>query len=531
MCSSDLNNGEYSQTAGLIEKAKDKNKELALFITSALNTKQWYCLLSKCQNNDVKLKLHMAPGVNLPEGLRQEDMVNTHSIEEPHPQLKPSIYLTNSSEKALEELGYTSENAKIIDVEDYTYQDLIYAIDFNTANGEFKDFKVKKSPLLEKLINGEPVILKGEFSEQLCRYLEPILVQKKLELPDGTVDLPGKLILMVENQDKSLFQHLPEAALVELPPFLVKARDVEEIHEPEPDYKSDLALLKDGGIAKIKENSADFMEARKKMLLDALDNNNIVQLVGESGVGKSKLLKWLQENQNKVSNYAIFNELNSTSEWLKSDNNNAILFIDEANIEDKHLTTFNALNHPGREILHDGTLSTPSRGHKLVTAKNPDGYGGGRNAQKLFADGSSVEIHLKDFPISYLYTSILLPIYQDAVDKGMIDKESISEELFAKDCVNYLESYVEKNRKAKDNPQEHLGLTARELQEYALKYCLNQNKTQNKVPRTSYDSTEKFVPTKSNAQARVVLDGFIDVRRSEERRVGKECRYRWWPYH
>src|SRR5437762_12196376 len=29
----------------------------------------------------------------------------------------------------------------------------------------------------------------------------------------------------------------------------------------------------------------------------------------------------------------------------------------------------------------------------------------------------------------------------------------------------------------------------------------------------------------------LAIDSTVDIFRSEERRVGKECRFRWWPYH
>ena len=57
------------------------------------------------------------------------------------------------------------------------------------------------------------------------------------------------------------------------------------------------------------------------------------------------------------------------------------------------------------------------------------------------------------------------------------------------------------------------------------------------LPR-SVCSVKPFVPeilvqnyTVAMAGAWLTLDGTHDARRSEERRVGKECRSRWSPYH
>jgi len=45
----------------------------------------------------------------------------------------------------------------------------------------------------------------------------------------------------------------------------------------------------------------------------------------------------------------------------------------------------------------------------------------------------------------------------------------------------------------------------------------------------SYSSTTISVPSRVGIQE--MFDGYIEILRSEERRVGKECRSRWSPYH
>jgi len=285
-------------------------------------------------------------------------------------------------------------------------------------------------------------------------------------------------------------------------------------------HLSDLDLLYAGNeeaLEEVKKRSVAFITRREDLLMNKLKTHNIVQLVGESGVGKSRLLQSLKQKQ-KPKHLEVYQELSETSTWIKDreSNKTKILFIDEANIEDKNLTLFSPLKQlNGSEIIYDGVCLAPDIHHKLVTAKNPEEYGGGRNKQKLFSHNDCLEIHLNDFPVSYLYSEILLPIYQQAVLSMGIDPTQISESIFAQDCAHYLMKYIKQNTAAKNlNPNtQAMGLTARELQEYALRYCAKQaeRKKLNKH-RHVYKNTHAFVPTESNAAARVALDNFINIR-------------------
>ena len=53
--------------------------------------------------------------------------------------------------------------------------------------------------------------------------------------------------------------------------------------------------------------------------------------------------------------------------------------------------------------------------------------------------------------------------------------------------------------------------------------------------KTLNEMLEKLMPEVREYEPRMALDGDADglkfYRRSEERRVGKECRSRWSPYH
>ena len=51
------------------------------------------------------------------------------------------------------------------------------------------------------------------------------------------------------------------------------------------------------------------------------------------------------------------------------------------------------------------------------------------------------------------------------------------------------------------------------------------------MPSAVYPFERLPIRTPNNAQIRDVLKGKLATGRSEERRVGKECRSRWSPYH
>src|SRR2546429_5940347 len=61
---------------------------------------------------------------------------------------------------------------------------------------------------------------------------------------------------------------------------------------------------------------------------------------------------------------------------------------------------------------------------------------------------------------------------------------------------------------------------------------LSSNQAQGEAPRADHQRWFEFFPQKSYDMHEVEADhGFHPFLRSEERRVGKECRSRWSPYH
>src|SRR2546430_16752879 len=67
---------------------------------------------------------------------------------------------------------------------------------------------------------------------------------------------------------------------------------------------------------------------------------------------------------------------------------------------------------------------------------------------------------------------------------------------------------------------------------YALQhpYALDGRVSSYPASARGYSVANSYLLTQSDA-AMLIDTGFGKDERSEERRVGKECRSRWWPYH
>ena len=59
----------------------------------------------------------------------------------------------------------------------------------------------------------------------------------------------------------------------------------------------------------------------------------------------------------------------------------------------------------------------------------------------------------------------------------------------------------------------------------------NQGTTDTAMSKNSAVLMSKITWTSSDESVAEVIDGVVAAKRSEERRVGKECRSRWSPYH
>jgi hypothetical protein len=501
--------GLYIENPGLIEKAsKTTDKTLKLFISSELSVEQWYCLFNEAQNHNVKLELHLAPQVTLPDRFMafSESVILESQNQKQKEDVKAAaqvnskiakIIVTNDPKRFVAPfIALGSENAfAAIDVEDQTYQDLVERTEFRADTSGFKDFKKIESYLLTQLKAGKRIILRGNFPADLLQMLEPIITCQ------APFEEAGKnLILVVEDkecQEGQVYKPLkwlPQTAYEVAkfaPQVLATAMPFSEV----PDKSYD---LKDS-----ERKAAQFIENRKKAFVGVLKENSMLRLVGHSGVGKSRLLKEFETHDQATTK--IYREFDAFATWANDKSRKEkILFIDESNIEDSHLTVFSPLKKDGnRRVFYKGKFYDLDENHKVVFACNPVEYGGGRLVQKLFEDGEIPAIELRDFPASYIYEKILKEtIYQKLAPQV---KKEISEEDFRKICEPLIAEYqkLNGNKKDKEANQE----TVRELQEKVL-IAIDKKID---PPKPQKIITANFVSTDATKDAEAALNQFLNI--------------------
>jgi len=453
----DNKTGQYDEFAGLISGCPEINgeKTLQLFVTHDLGQSQYYALLNEAKKHNVKLDLALASGVELPDGVRyREKFLNNYNAD------KADLVKLVISQNPDEYVSLHAESGScVVDVEDPNYQDLVERESYEKSENAFKNFRKIESEIITKLRYEQKVILKGEFSDDLLQMLEPIILGQDERFAEALQ--AGNLIFVIEsskNKNPSL-NYLDESDYeIDEKSSVVNSETSKIFEEPEPNNDLDLENSA--------QNSLDFIERRKTKFVELLQDSSMLRLIGHSGVGKSQLLKA----------FGVHSEMTNFRSWAENKTHNPILFIDEANIEESHLTTFSILKKPWsegektREIFYQGEFFEITPNHKVVFASNPNSYGGGRNEQKLFADGAIPEMHLKDFPASYIYEEILKKaLYQADI------KDEMTEDAFKEICRNSIKNYQIKNQQSrarKDQDSEMNELTVRELQEEVLREFL-----------------------------------------------------------
>jgi len=452
-------NGVYNQKSGLLETYSCKT--LHLFITSRLADNQWWVLFSVAEKNGVKLELMLAPTIPFPDSLPCEKVEAVcRNVAE-----KECVFVTNNTSAVAAGI-YSENDIVIIDVEDYSFQDLFYAISFKKNQGEFSDFSICKSDVLSRLINGDTVILKGEFSDDLLSYIKTLLfVNPYLWINGEKLTVRGKLILIIEDKNLILnpasvygdsFRWLGHIAGL----CYEKAPTLTPNIINEPDYSGDPSLEKEDAIA--------FIENRIKIFFDVLQENSLLQLISEAGKGKSRLMQIIESEYSN--HFTFYREMDSFERFANDYSDKIkILFIDESNIDDFHYTMFSPLKRGGSgQVLYRGKIYWLNENHRIVFARNPNEYGAGRMAQKLFEDGSIPEYHFSDFSPAYIYHELLKPIFDLA-------NLQVSEDNFKKDCGVFIENYF-----ANKN------MTVRQLQQMILLYCLAQKENHSPFQANPY---------------------------------------------
>jgi hypothetical protein len=508
-----IDNGLYLVLPGLLEQHLQFSPELALklFISSPeITHSQWYCLFYQARQKGVKLELYLAPDVFVPSDLQYTKLLSLLESLENDLVLKPEIFITNNPD-LIEVKSQGGQEIIFINIEDYSYQDLFGAIDYEIENDQFKNFKEIPGPVLKELNKGNKVVLRGAFSQELLWEIEQIIAKQP------SIHNIQNLVLVIEEQttlEGSFYKPLKW-----LPNSAYTIKTFANITKPPaPKYYEQLDSSTDlDGNSKAK--AEQFINSRKEKFSELLQNSSMLQLVGCSGVGKSRFIKSL-ETQGE-SRFKIYRELTKIKKWAnhQSHSEDVILFIDESNIEDIHLTMFEPLkNGRNRKILYKGEFYNLSPHHKVVFAHNDKNYGGGRVEQKLFIDQSIPEMHLTDFPISYIYEQILKTginnyeqILKSSIYPGLSNevKQEITEKAFKTECENLIKKYQEANRNS--NPRKHL--TVRELQEQILVWLSNFYDKTSKYPELK---NPNFISTEATSEAEKALSNFFSIRQKQK---------------
>jgi len=495
--------GEYDELDGLIKNHSKQNQKeiITLFISSNLTEAQYYCLLSTAKKHGVSLHLQFAPNIKLPLSIKTH--INISSPAEEKHDGCTRVYITSNQDQIQNELCNNTKGQPplVLHVEDYKFSDLIYNIQYDTTPSGFKNFKVIKSDILTELEKGRDVILRGVFSDSLLSELKPLLTGQTILLPSNeevVIQGKGKLKLIIDRKNKLDLDWLDPTVIQQC-----ETRNTASIKlKPTILYQEKYAEEKLVNLSNSAINSDVFINNRKNKFINALEEYTLLQLVGESGVGKSHLLADIAKNKA----HAVYHELTGIHAWAsdKTSSGMKILFIDESNIYDKHLTLFAPLKNKnsaeGVEILYQGKLYKLTENHKVVFARNPLQYGGGRVRQNLFADNSIPEIHLVDFPDAYIYENILKPVFKHVISSQNTGLFTSNKSYWQDRCKSLIQEY-------RDNRQRY---TVREIQEKLIEEV--KGRILPKLP-TGYPGFPG-TPTKEQAQIIQSLQRFIQIKQS-----------------
>lgn len=447
----EVKDGFYTQTSGIIERAQNGN--LQLFIASNLSDSQWMNLFQEAAKFNVELILDLAPEIRVPDGVRYQKLERVDREVEAAAASSPTIYFAQNAHATWNAVrSELPEGARVFDVEDLNSEELLGRIDHDQdkTTGQYQNFIFHCSEMIDCLKRGQDVILKGKFPDWLLMELAPLLRNPACIYENGEVkklESKGQLRLIIEGtEQKKLFDWLPEDWIqtrTDSLPKIISEPMLEGMAEPEVlhEYSDDSAQA--------------FIQNRKKLLKASLSTNPMIQLVGESGVGKSSLMREFEKTKGEEGVW-VHRELSSLKAWAQDRSSGLkVLFIDESNILKSHLTRFGSLFEKPPYIIYQGEILELTAEHKVVFARNPKEYGGGRVDQKLFEDHGIPEIKLQDFPADYLYERIMKPVFEHS--------ELTNSEAFREAAKLKLVRYFMGSND-----------TARELQQWALEYCVAQ---------------------------------------------------------
>ena len=433
----------YQECDGVIKA--HQGKELSLWITSELSDAQWYSMLLEVKRHEVQLTLCLAPQVSLPLelGLKISEIPQQEQKSTEQEVKKKNIVVSQHAFKSLRDLresGEIKKKASIVYVEDENYQSLIERVEFKRTDNGFEHFNSILSDVIVELTQGDDVVLVGQFSDDLLKMLQPLLIHPEyIDINGERCEFKGRLSFIIE--DKALNPSGAYARLNFLSPkqySIIPADDVVDkpfvVEEVRPSNGIDVKPDKKAANA--------FMKGRIETLETLLASKRIVVLKGPTGVGKSSLVRQLEP--------AVFWGEDDMLEWLVK---GGALFFDEMNIVNEHFARLRALL-VGDQLFYKGKFYTIRDDHRLICACNDKSYGGGRVEQALFSDypeDAVAEFYLKDFSVDYIYFNLLKPIF-DALPQDLDWPESEFQD-FCATCINHY--YVNRNNAA-DWPDERI---------------------------------------------------------------------------
>lgn len=193
-----VNDGVYFDRPGLLERYA--NTTLSLVITTPLTEEQWYCLLLTAQDYCVTLQLQLAPGVNMPSRCFfpsvSQDFSHTASRD-----VKSHCIITNDANAILKEMISEHPASTVVDAKNCSFQTVGYSIHYEKTAEGFSHFQLQVSDLLTALMNGETVILTGEFDVAFLLHLDTLLLPNDpyVWINGEKRYFPGKLQLVVED--------------------------------------------------------------------------------------------------------------------------------------------------------------------------------------------------------------------------------------------------------------------------------------------------------------------------------------------
>jgi len=562
--------GNFYQEEGILEK--NRGQKLQLFISGNLSNQQYYLLLSKAQDLDIKLDLLLAPEVKLPAEIIVDEAKSLELKSEfstkPSP-FEPRIIVSNDIAKSstilMNELQKSCGDKKIfaINIEDLMVSDLFPSFDTKIKESPEDATKYKfqlsklTSEIDDKLANGDKIIIKGRFNDKLLTMLHQhllateksyenlyfVMEEKEQSVFEEKASIYKKLSFLPSSQyrlESSKLKSKNKLEIITLPYFQETdngAGVFQGSAQSQVDYSIHLTRekIENGDIfveaisstldvsnlsdEQIEKNSSDFISARKQILTKLFEHSALVKIVGESGVGKSSLLREFAKTADDSTSPVIktYNELGNLESWAKDKegDNLKILVIDEYNVDTKmDYTMFRDFNQQQdstkpREIFYQGKFYQLTDKHKVVFMGNPTTYGN-RKEGKLFEDSKVPTLELKDFPPEYIYQEILQkPILEPMISDSSKLTEEIKKspklvEEFKKICDEEIKKYKAQNSGgvAKNKTE----LTVRELQEQVLlklsKYidkAINSQST-SQAPISTADFVETS-STKDNIEA------------------------------